>query len=725
MAFNQGFGTFNNSNVGVPNFRKTATGVNQQEDPFDIKNSELFKNSSNLATQQMSGELPGWTEQSNISREAFQSAQAAQNKAKREALINSGLRDNGAFLDQGYVQPAAEQQRSTMDFERNLLAERANQVRATQQAGQQSAGNLLGFLQTQGEGALNRVSQEKIASENNAVQREQIASNQQIEQSKLAETARQYNMTFDQINQQYKDDLKFKYEDLDANKQQFYASLGLDKEKFDQAKYEFEKNYSLEDKIQTKSLDLKEQEIANQVSQFNSRLDFDKSELAANLDDKAKDRIWQAVQNDKALANSREVAIMQNDTERWKTLKTEELTKVGWSVEDARAAADRQQQLTITNLNNALTREIEAGRITEEQAARLEQVRQFNTQQAWTEKAAQMGIDAAQAQRDWATNERLGAEAAAATQATFQAQLQKELAAGTWIDANGNTVNSMDAKNLIEKAREFDDAQSWAEEAAKQGFNSWDAMRAYEKKEVIEQREWDLKLQNMQDNLTREGWNMTAINSALETLPPEQAAQLLNKFAIGAGLSYPVKDENGNVMKDKDGNVITEPGFETSKQTIVKSKESLATFLSNAQGPNGYTANGASLINAFKNNGNVTDADVKNIASSWNAYTQEFPTAFVDGNYLESNATVSWYDGKGSSTSRRWALTPEIKTWVGNNTGKLYKSNDGNIYQIVGLSDDRNKANSTGKVVLRDIKTGNTVYYSNGAGDSQKLNFAA
>src|SRR4030042_1022520 len=96
-------------------------------------------------------------------------------------------------------------------------------------------------------------------------------------------------------------------------------------------------------------LDIQEKQIAEQAREFNSELDFKNSELAANLSENEKNRVWQAVQNDKSLTNAVTIAQMQIDTEVWKTNQTTELTKLGWTEEAAQAKLNRDLQDTLSN----------------------------------------------------------------------------------------------------------------------------------------------------------------------------------------------------------------------------------------------------------------------------------------------------------------------------------------------------------------------------------------
>jgi hypothetical protein len=556
---------------------------------------------------------------------------------------------------------------------------------------------------------------------------ERIAQSQlNLDQAKLTETARQFNVSTQQANEQFNQNLKFNYDSLSQGQQQFMESLGFDKEKFTQAKKEFELNYELSKQIQTKDLDLREQALAQDASQFSTKLEFDKWATQAGLDDKAADRVWQATQNDKALTANRSIAEMQNNTERWKQVRSEELTKLGWDKQSIESALDRQQTLTITEMNNSLTREVESGRISMQEAQLVEQTRQFNTSQEWIERAKAMDIDENTAQRLWATGERVASEAFKRYEMTFEAQVEKEIASGTWVDANGNTVNSMQAKQLIEQARQFDTAQEWAEEAAKKGFSNWDAMRAYEKAEVIEERQWEMQVQQVQNELTKQGWNFQAAFASLESLPPEQARTLLNSYAASAGIKYTVKGSDGKPLVDSQGNPVTAYGLEdVTKQLSTEAVSFLESAFRNVSQMTSATAKDMGVtsgkIKAYFSASKVAPDIAEKISGGWDVLKSQYSDAFVDGNDLEGADTVAWTT---KTDLPRWALTSQTINFIANNKGKLYKAKNGKVYQIVGTTTERKK-NTTEKIVLKDITTGQTVYYSQSGGRSAKYNFTA
>lgn len=520
-------------------------------------------------------------------------------------------------------------------------------------------------------------SQEKIATE-------QLG----LDAKKLAESARQFNVSTAEAASQFTQKLNFDYASLSQQDKQFLSTLGLDQAKFEESKRQYNLTTSLEDKYRTKDLDIRERQLAQESLQFNSRLEFDRWATQAGLDDAAASRIWQANQNDKALENAKYIATMQNNTEVWKQNQVSELTRAGWAVEDARALADRQQQVTMFNLESALTREIESGRINQADRQLIEQARQFNSQQKWLEKAKQMDISEADAQRIWATNERIGAEAATKWQTTYEGQIQ--------MAAMKQQLNIAD-KQLLEQSRQFNKKDEFDRWAVEQNLNEADKNRLWETNERIADNIHQLNMQSLQNAFTEKGWNTEILTSILQNqqMPEELAQAYLQDMAEAAGITH---------TEIVNGKEVEIPGFENFSQKAYNANSSLNANLD---------------VGAIPTSGLSAD-EVRNMASGWDTYVQKYPNLFVSADKsLESFSTVSW-----SKDSKSWKISEEGNTWLNNNVGKLVKGGDGNVYKVVGKAGVVDK-NQTSYIVLQDVKTGNTVRYSKGAGNSASYNYTS
>lgn len=529
--------------------------------------------------------------------------------------------------------------------------------------------------------------------QNVALEEKKLASNEKIateqlglDAQKLAESARQFNISTSEAASEFIQKLNFDYASLSQDETQFLATLGLDQEKFEESKRQYNNTTALEDKWRTKDLDLKEQEIANQASQFDSKLSWDKEATTLGLDDAAKNRIWQASQNDKALQNAINVQQMILTNDQWKQTQIDELTRAGWKIEDARANADRQQNLTIANMQNSLAREIESGRITQAQAELAQQASQFTTQQAWAEKAAQMGIEQENAKMAWTTQERLGAEAFTASQATFQAQLQKEVT---------QMGLSVEEAKLLENRRQFESKSMFDTYCFEQGLAQADADRLWKTNERIAENINNVNMQTLQNKFTEKRWNFEATYNYIQSLHPLNAAKMIQDMAESAGITHTVIDE-------KTGQSIEVPGFENFSQKAYDTNKSL----------------NANFADGVIPNQNVSKTEVGNLILGWDTYVEKYPNLFVSADQgLESFSTVSW-----NKNSDSWKISNEGNTWLNNNVGKLVKGANGSVYQVAGKGGSTDR-NGTSYIMLRDITTGNIVKYSSGSGGSQKFNY--
>jgi ribosomal protein L29 len=304
----------------------------------------------------------------------------------------------------------------------------------------------------------------------------QISSSEKISQNQLDESARQYNITNQTDKDQFAATMKLNYDQLSEQQKQFLMNFGLDEAKFSEAKRQYDTTTSLEDKYRTKDLDLKERELSQQASQFKDRLSFDKWATQAGLNDAAANRIWQATQNDKALNNAYNIASMQNDTERWKQEQVTQLTKDGWTVEDARAQADRDNALSLANLQVNLQRDIAAGTwedkngntVTSVQAQELAQratqftsAQEFEREMSKTQMLDENGkpmfdaygkpvmIDKDLANRLFITAERTASQSWQETENSYNRLMEKDIAAGQWVDEGGKTIETAQRISLM------------------------------------------------------------------------------------------------------------------------------------------------------------------------------------------------------------------------------------------------------------------------------------
>lgn len=308
----------------------------------NVAQSPLFQQASKTASDQLGGEVEGFEQQAQIARETAKAVQAQTAKAKREQLIQSGIRDTGTYVGEGLIQTEEDNRREMLDLERRLAVNRGELSAQQTAAGQTAAASLLG-----------------IASGANAVQ-QQIASQERIasadvnyREKQLAEEGRQ----FDLENDFKKYALDRGYTEAEAerawqekqNQQKMvsaekiaFADLNLREKQLTEEGRQFDqedafKRYALEsgyteaeaerawqatqtqkhidsaEKIAFAELSVKELALAQEGKQFTDRLAFDRYATDKGYSEQEKQRAWQAIQNANQLSSQERIAFAELD----------------------------------------------------------------------------------------------------------------------------------------------------------------------------------------------------------------------------------------------------------------------------------------------------------------------------------------------------------------------------------------------------------------------------
>ena len=186
-----------------------------------------------------------------------------------------------------------------------------------------------------------------------------------------------------------------------------------------------------------------DRQIAQQAMQFDSRLDFDRSTLAANMDDAQRQRIWQAVEAEKARTSQERIAFAGLDLERDKFSAADANAKQGLSLDAnaqamARLGMDREEAYRYASLAKAF---------------------------AWAEKGLTLDESAQQLTRDGMTAENARYFAGLAQQdrlATQDIASREKLAFAQL---------SQEDKALAQQAMLEGNRLSWEEKALKMGLD--------------------------------------------------------------------------------------------------------------------------------------------------------------------------------------------------------------------------------------------------------------
>ena len=660
----------------------------------DDPNADLFSGLPTGEEDNPTQALVGKTLQDTLSGAGYDASRTQSREALARAASNlrsqtGGMVAEGGFLGQGTAnksQQGVEQsifqgladEEMTSNVEEQAMKERglglAADIGAQQQnIATQRRGQDISLLQSREQTA----AQKDIASMNITSAEKMAANSLGLDAAKLAESARQFNVSSEQAAKNAADMLKFNYDELDISQKQFLASLGLDREKFETSKMQFQQQLEQQGRLTMAELSVQEKQIAEGARQFDNRLDFDRSELAANLSEAEKNRVWQAIQNDKTAENALTIATMQNDTERWKTDQTAILTRAGWDVQSAENLLDRRLQETMQNKDIALQREIESGRLSEAEAARVQQAEQFTDQLEWEKEATRLGLSADEAARAWQTKERVASQAFTATEASLNRQLEREIEEGRL---------TVQEQQLAQQASQFTDQLDWQKTAKELDLSDADTQRIWEASEAAKDRVFQADLQQIQNEFTARGWSYTAFSQMLDTLPEEQVADYMRDAALRAGIEHQATDSAGEPVIDSNGDPVMVPGLKSYSTP-------------GAEGYAGWTP-GSTVENQAQYNNLLKNMD--SLAKEGKAVTD---------NGVEGMNIVNWT----TSGWNRWAISDDAKNWASKNAGKPYLASNGRVYEIVGYSNPKDRL-SMGAILFKDISTGAEVRLTRDSG---------
>jgi hypothetical protein len=544
----------------VPNFAPAAPAAPTAaaDDQFDLSKTELFRAASKTALDQLQGNVPGWTEQAGEARDAFNAAQAQNEASVRDQLLGLGLRDSGTWAQEGIVRPEQEQLAQRNEFERGLIADRAQLAREQQTAGNTAIANLMGLQQT----------------------------------GEIAQ-----------------------------------AQLGQD---------------------------------------------------------------------------------------TWKTLRAEELTKAGWTEEAAQAQIQREFEGLQADMDRTLQREVEAGRMTLEQAKLAETVRQFDTEDAWNRYALSQNLSMEQAKLAWQTNERIATQAFQMQESTLDRQLQREVEAGRL---------TLEQTKLAQQAAQFATELEWQKEATRLGLEMDEAKMVWQASESALDRAHDAQMQLIAQEFELKGMNLAAVLQYVQDMDPTQAADIINNLAIEAGLTY--TDDEGNEVQGirpvvppaagtgapgtlravdtttlvdiaRAGGFIGMDTFDVTPEMLSRMETSFTSAVNKLEAGSSLTANEAAMV--AKAGAAGVDVGVPVVQS------------LFTGN-------ITARVGEGESGWQRWTLTPEAVSWATENTGSLFVTPGGKVYEVVGSwnpPNDSDHRNDAGYLIFKDAETGVTYNLSNG-----------
>lgn len=527
-------------------------------------------------------------------------------------------------------------------------------------------------------------SQEKIAGMNIASTEKLALKSTAIDEAKLAETARQFNVSTEQAAKNFKDTMNFNYDELNVNQKNFLASLGLDQAKFEESKKQFVAQLEQEGRLTMAQLGVEEKKIAENARQFDTQDEFNRSELAANLSEAEKQRVWQATQNDKNAANAVKLAQMQVDLDTWKQNETTRLTELGYSLEDAQKKADRTSNELMQEKDRALQRLIANGQLTQAQAELAQKASQFTDQLAWEQEATRLGLKADEAERAWQTKERVSTQAFTAYNAVLDRNHDLEIESGRI---------KLEEKKLLQEASIAKDQLAWQKKAMELNLDNESMNRIWQSAEKAADRTFEAQQTQIRNAFEEKGWNYTAVMQSMESLPAQTQADMIRTMAVAGGITYPKTDSNGNIEYADDGTPVEVPGIR----------------------PPAVAEQIGKIGEVWKPGLKISQAQADSILTK--AATFEKDGSLVTDNSIESSEVAKWGTTAGAfgiNAAGRWVLTSSAREWVNDNVGKLYKASNGRLYEVVGIYNPK-AMNSKGGILFKDAISGTKLTLTRGS----------
>jgi hypothetical protein len=655
---------------------------------FNLANTQLFKDSEEAARTLMSGNVPGYDESSAEAREALRAAQAARTAQVRGDLINAGFGDSGRLIEEGVLGTANTDTAEMASLERGLAADKGALSMQGMQAGLSAAQGLMG-QQSQGEQYY----------------------------AQLGEGARQF-------------DNKFEFD-------KWAAERGFDENAITRAWEDSkqDKQISSSEKIAFAGLSVEERQLAETARQFDSRFEFDVWAEQNQLDEAERGRVWGAMMTEKTMAHERDLAMLATDTDKWKVMQSENLTKLGWDQETALTLASLQADSINRGLDRELESSIARGQIDAADKDRALQAAQFKTKMDWDTWAKENDIAQADADRVWQSTEKAKDRVAVSLESSADRSLQYEIQKGNLaVEEWSIALQAMNAADRLE----FD---AWATKA---GLDDAAADRVWQSTENAKTRQLDVGLDYLDKQFQKEGMSLAAVLPFLETMDPEQAWGVVKQLAGEAGIEVPEVFTSGNAYQSElaaatdaavKGGTMTEDqaiaAREASKSGIDTEEdfnkwaegndidqadrapiwEAISTTSEKVKGSNNTAAYEGFDV-AIKSGGKVDVRDARAVVAALESgNTESLPFDVASGS-LEGSEMLRW-DGKNPGREKdRWVLTDAAINWVNANTGKVYKANNGRLYEVVGRVTHTKDRRSSESIKFRDVVTGNEVEYS-------------
>lgn len=741
-----GFGSGSFGGVATPTFRRKVNqndpfGVGVGSDssvkgnPFDITNTPLYKETQSLVSSQMKGDTPEFEAQANVARDAQTVASYNSAKAKREQLINSGLRNSGQYLQEGLMGTADQTARDQADLERRLASDRQNLIQQKQAQGLSAAQNLLGVQASQNQSNAQISSNERIA-----------GMNIQADQWKTMRTEQLTKEGWSNDAAQQKAQQEWQSREAALNRQQsseqFSQTLGLDKAKFEETKRQFDTTTAQQESQFNKTYGLETAKFNEAAKQFNISTDqamsIHKDNLKLNYDQltEQQKQFEASLGLDKAKFDESkrqfDVQTAQQASQFAKTYGLE-VDKFNEAVKEFGITTDQAQQIHKDNLKlnydqlSEQQKQFEAS-LGLDKAKFDESKREFDAQQQTQKDLAQMQVNADQwkqlrteqlAQLGWNREDaNLAADRQLKTTLANQDRaLQREIESGRIAQAD---------KELVQQAVLAGNEENFKRWATEKGLSNDAANRAWQTSERIAQNTYLASESSIDRQLEKEleAGRLTMQQKELAQRALEFSTQdQFNKSELAANMSNEEKNrvwqsaENAKKLKQEADlkqidNALEEKGLNLSylmsnidtmneKQVAVVlnqiAKDAGLTYtITNPDGttvqvdglqPMPKSSAGSATPDAKKSTFEILKTDPNSVISD--------PNVFVDSSAMINNPSSFTHSKSKWTGVNKTNATSTFDTWVNDNVGKYTKLNDGSFGIIRGYSTGPKSASIT------------------------------
>ena len=532
-----------------------------------------------------------------------------------------------------------------------------------------------------------------------SMQTQSIGAQKEIEniRAKLAQGLQANEQDFKRVEAALNRDLQNKLQsgDINARREALQTQLAFDKWKTE-AGFELTRSENAANRALELSLQTGDQEFQEKMIRFKEKSAMDMLITSQEFDAVQNDldrqiqtadiasrfqlleikQEFEAIENEQNRQHAESMQLAQFNQEKWLNDRQENLTKLGWSHQEAMQQADHEHTYILAELDRNLQKEIEAGRISLQEKELVQKASQFGDEMEFRRWAAQANLDDAATQRIWQANQNAIQNAFLSSEATLDRQLQKEIESGRL---------DIQERQLLQQASQFGDEMEFKRWATQTGIDEARADRIWKSSEAALGRAHELQMQQLDREFAEKNINLQAVMSQLEKMDHTQAADIIRDQAIKAGITY------------VDANGVTQPGIKPIAEEVLKKRQ--------------IEDQSIEIMERIQMGQNISPEDYDIIKQSTSINN-------VPENFEKINLTEWSQDARGSKVGyRAWRFRDDAWEWLNQNKGNVLRDNNGELYKIESFWEPGININDTHKrafVTLKSLKDGRTIKWQGG-----------